>query len=402
MSQHLKENEILKDPTILKCFNPFKDLKQEDLDKIAKHTTMRDYKKDQLICTEDTASNSMFFVHKGKVIITKNKVPFSVIEEGEYFGEMSLLKGSDRTATAKAMESTTLIEIPDLIFHEYIESSILALHDILLTYDARLRKHNLLVIEQYQELKSKYNELKKAHQKLLQTEKLATIGMITSGIAHEINNPIFILTGHGDLLKKRIKKKMVNDKFLKEFMSQYSKACKDIENLASGIKNYVRAESSEFNFIKLNDVIDTSMNLVAHLYEQERINISTKLSKENPKLFANSGKIQQIIMNLISNSKYAMKKSKTKKITITTEVKKDSVILKIKDTGTGIKKKDLKKICDDFYTTKPEGEGTGLGMGIVLTIVKELTGEMKIDSEYGKGTTITLTFPLAEVKRKSA
>lgn len=380
---------------LLRKFNLFDQFSDDILKQMANESNILELDSNYVIFSEDSEIKSMFFILEGQVQVSKKEVSLAQLNDGEYFGEMSILKDETRSATVKTMVPSILIEISENLFNKFIKNSPGAMHDILMTYDKRLRKENLRVINQFIELKEKYAELQETHRQLLQTEKLASIGMITAGVAHEINNPLTVISGYIEILQDELNQNNIDQAELNKSLDAMEKASSAIEKIVIGLKTYVRADDGHNVPIKLNDTVQASIDLVSFLYRKESITIETFFTDKNPMILANTGKFQQIIINLLSNAKDAMEKSEDKIISIITEVENNYITIKVKDTGCGIPEEKLDTIFEKFYTTKPIGKGTGLGLDIIRNIIENMNATINVESSLGNGTTFTITIPVA-------
>lgn len=378
----------------LQMFNMFEKFNEDQLEALIKHAEIVMYNVDDTVIAEDSESNALYFITSGKVLVSKNQVPLAELKAGDHFGEMALFSDNSVTATISAVEPTTIISIPHNTFNLFFKSSPDILNTVIETLVNRLKNENSKVVDQYIELQQKYVELKDAHKQLIQTEKLASIGMLTAGIAHEVNNPLAVVMLYLELLEENYQKDKTYPEDYENQIGSMKRASEAIKNIVMELKNFVHMDDSVNNDIILNDVVGGSINLVGYLCKKEQITIDTKFTESNPVIKGNVGKLQQVVMNLVSNAKDAMEGRKNKKITLITEDSgTDQVIVKVADTGSGIPEDKLAKIFDKFFTTKPVGKGTGLGLDIIKTIVEEMQGKIEVESELEVGTTFCITFP---------
>lgn len=384
--------------TILKNFSLFSDIGDIKLQKIAALMREITFSPHEIICKENTPSDSMFFIGKGQVSVSYQEVLLATLNVGEYFGEMSLLEGRSRSATVRAMEEAVLYELPTNAFNNFIKFSPEALFHMVVTYDNRLRRDNRVVVDQFLELKNKYIELKEKNQQLLQTDKLASIGLITAGIAHEINNPLMILSGYTQLLEKNLIKIMgaeaIESNNIDDILRKIDKSIESIRRIVLGVKTYVRMDDEKTVPIRLNETIQGSIDLVSYLYKKEHISIVTDFMEKDIEVMGNVGQLQQVIINLLSNAKDAMEGLNNKKIIIKTQIYENNSLIQIIDNGPGISAENLPKIFNKFFTTKGVGKGTGLGLDIVKTIIDKMQGRINVESTEGQGATFTITVPI--------
>ncbi|MBF0360247.1 MAG: cyclic nucleotide-binding domain-containing protein [Oligoflexia bacterium] len=383
------------DWSLLKKFALINQLSDHKLELIAKEIKLYSFEANEIICSEESISESMFFINSGKIKITKSEVVLATLKAGDYFGEMSLLEKKTRNASASVIENAEVFELHSQTFDSFIKSSPEALYNVALTFDHRLRENNNMVVKQYLELKNQFVELQEAHRQLLQTDKLASIGMITAGVAHEINNPLTILNGYIQMLRTEFPKKNKTDEYYEKTFLKLEHACEAIKKIVIGLKTYVRMDEDHTVPIKLHETIQGSIDLVSFLYKKEHIELMTEFDMKDPnvEVMGNVGQLQQVIINLLSNAKDAMDGRENKKITLRTKVEDDYILVDVSDNGQGITDENLKKLFKKFFTTKGVGKGTGLGLDIVRSIVDKMKGDIKVNSTLNIGTTFTIKVP---------
>ena len=338
-------------PSELRRFELFENLSGDELSLIAKETALRVFAAGEVVCEEDSASDSMFLIKRGTVDVTKQDVSLAELGPGDYFGEMSLITGAPRNATVMTLEPSVLLEISAPVFHVIVERSPLATRNLLITFDSRLRRHNDKVVWQYLKLKEQYEELENSHQRLLLSDKLASVGLLTAGIAHEINNPLFVITGYLDVIRSMLDEGKVSAGELGEIVEKLDTASQSIVGLVSGIKTYVRIEDAASAPIDLNSAIQESLDLVSCLYRRDHITLEIDFAHGHPVILGNIGRLQQVLMNLLSNARDAMESRDDKVITVRTQESGDEVVLEISDTGCGIPPDRLERVFARGYTT---------------------------------------------------
>src|SRR3989339_2080496 len=373
----------------LKTFPFFKHIDHSTTELIAQNMNSISYSKNSLVFKEGDLPDFIFFIFKGSVEIFKNEVPLAVIEEKNYFGEMSLFKKEKfRSACARSLSDVIIYALPLSILQKIAASNNILLQELLATYYDRLVKHNETVVKQFLKLKENYLELEEAHKKLLQSEKLASIGLLTSSIAHEINNPLTIINGYIGMifsddfsLKDGIKPDCL------KALENIKTAAETITKILGHIRTYVRTNHNDVLMLDIHEVIRSSIDLVSYLYNKEGIKIICDfVENERDFVMGNPGNIQQIIMNLLSNSKYALNNIPNKKITIKTKKEDNHIYISVADNGCGIPEENLNKIFESFFTTKDSANGTGLGLGIIKKILFEMNGDINVVSKVGQGT----------------
>jgi signal transduction histidine kinase len=384
---------VIEDFTKLRLFNLFDNLSQDELGLIADNTKVHNFDTDEVVCIEDTDSDSMYFIYQGEVSISQKGVRFAYLKPGDYFGEMSLIAHRKRNATVTSLVPSVLFEISADVFDRLFDKSPTVMHNLLLTYDGRLRRHNNVVVGQFLQLTHQFKELEDSHNRLLLSDKMASIGLLTAGIAHEINNPLFVITGYLDVLNESLQEGKISTEDLREIADKLNTASKSIVKLVAGIKTYARIEDTDPLPIDLNSAIQESLNLVSFLYGRENIELKNELSSGFPMILGNIGKLQQVLMNLFSNAKDAMESSTMKVISVNTHEEADKAVIEVTDTGCGIDPEHIEYVFSRSYTTKPVGKGSGMGLDLVRKIVEEMDGSIGVESEVSKGTTFRIVFP---------
>lgn len=247
-------------------------------------------------------------------------------------------------------------------------------------------------------------EKEQMNEQIIQTGKLASVGELAAGIAHEINNPVAIMVEEagwiGDLLEEEEFRKSANlDEFaraLKQIKTQ-GKRCKQITHK---LLSFARKTDPRVQDVKLNDLIAELVELSAQRAKYAKVMINTRLKPNLPYLMASPSELQQVLLNLINNALDAMEKTGGF-LKIAARLEGAKFIIEISDNGPGIPEATLEKIFDPFFTTKPVGKGTGLGLSICYGIIKKMGGEIKVMSTMGKGTTFIIILPAKSGPGKS-
>jgi two-component system, NtrC family, sensor kinase len=236
------------------------------------------------------------------------------------------------------------------------------------------------------------SKLVTAQRQLYQSDKLASLGRLTSGIAHEINNPLTGVLAYSSILLKRddLKPDVKEDL---EVIVRESKRCREI---VKGLLDFARQEPPQKSNVHINEVINRTISILNNQLNLKKISIQLNTSDNLPVIEADANQLQQVIMNLLVNATDATEK-KGEKIHIATRIEKleglDCVTIVIKDFGCGIPPENLTKIFEPFYTTKGQ-KGTGLGLAVVWGIIEKHDGKIEVESELGKGTTFVIRLPV--------
>ncbi|MCD4676047.1 MAG: PAS domain S-box protein [Desulfobacula sp.] len=247
----------------------------------------------------------------------------------------------------------------------------------------------------YNDLKDKIKvekELKFAQKQLTQSEKMASLGQLAAGVAHEINNPLTGVLFYASLLLERddIDESMREDL---GYILEDSNRCKEI---VKSLLVYSRSTGTKKNIIQLNDIIEQSLTLIRDQKKFRNIKIQKYLSEEMMLINADTGKLNQVLINLVINAADAMEGVGTISLSSYKDKIVKKIFLEVKDTGNGIPHEDLPKIFDPFFTTKEVGKSTGLGLSIVYGIIEEHGGKISVKKTGSKGTTFIVEFPMYE------
>ncbi|MCL5006247.1 MAG: ATP-binding protein [Acidobacteria bacterium] len=222
---------------------------------------------------------------------------------------------------------------------------------------------------------------------LVQAEKLSSIGVLAAGVAHEVNTPLAVITSQLQMLLRQLHPDDPQVRVLERVVKQGFRASEIINNLLK----FSRVSGSEHAEIDLNKIIQETLTLVDPMLRSARIKISVHLERDVAPIYGNAGKLQQVFMNLIMNSRDAMPYGG--ELTVATEAVDSTVNVEISDNGVGIPSDHLRKIFDPFFTTKTTSRGTGLGLAVSYGIIREHSGEIHVESRVGYGTSFRLEFP---------
>ena len=274
-------------------------------------------------------------------------------------------------------------------------------------------------------------EIEEVQLQLLQAEKMASVGQLVAGVAHEINNPIGFVTSnmsmlkdyigayqllvhqaqlvvqhlpeqtnpHLDLLSELLSKEdfvFINDD-IEELITESKEGLARVAKIVQDLKLFSRVDNDDKRLFDINACIKTTLNIVNNELKYN-CSVVTEFSAI-PEIMMNVGKLTQVFTNLFINASHAIKATGAfGKITVSTSMQKDLIVIRVKDTGVGIPTDMINKIFNPFFTTKPQGKGTGLGLSVSQGIIAELDGKIKVESEVGKGCCFTIELPVNKNK----
>ncbi|MCD4737327.1 MAG: PAS domain S-box protein, partial [Bacteroidales bacterium] len=250
--------------------------------------------------------------------------------------------------------------------------------------------------------RTELSKREKQQQLLIQKSKLESLGEMAAGIAHEINQPLGVISLSLENLSHKIGSKKITKKYFDEKFKAVFFNIEKMRQIIDHIRTFSRDQRSVMlEKIDINIAIRNALSMISTQYKIHGIEISVDFSDNLGFTIGNAVKFEQVIMNLLSNSKYAVDKRMErsnefeyrKKIGISTYNEDEKIFIEFRDNGTGIDKNQLRNIFDPFFTTKEEGRGTGLGLSIVYGIIVEMNGDIKISSKKGSHTIATIVLP---------
>ncbi|MHA1739289.1 MAG: ATP-binding protein [Candidatus Heimdallarchaeota archaeon] len=257
--------------------------------------------------------------------------------------------------------------------------------------------------DEFEELGESFNKMSKELEEmqavLIQTEKMKTVGQMSSAIVHEINQPLTAIKGYLDLMLN------VNDLSGKadRYLQMISKVVDRLSQIAGKFNRFARSSDDEpFSKVSLNGALNVLHEILEHQLVSKNVAFSLELEKELPPIMGNENSLQQVFMNLVVNAMDAIEDENADKpslkkpmITVSTHLNNGHVIAKVEDNGPGIPTEIREKIFDPFFTTKEAGKGTGLGLAVIKSILQKHKGKIEIESKDGVGTCFILSFPTA-------
>jgi C4-dicarboxylate-specific signal transduction histidine kinase len=244
--------------------------------------------------------------------------------------------------------------------------------------------------ETTQEMERREQELREKQEQLVQAGKLATLGELTTGVAHELNNPLnniglFV----GNAIDQIALGSLDRDSILHELDSALGQVRKATE-IISHLRTFGRVAPVVVEQLNVNDVINRSLSLMQEQLRLRDIQVQLELSAEPPVVAANAIQLEQVFINLLTNARDALVDSPRKAVTIASAVAGDRVVVTFRDTGPGIPAGLEQRIFDPFFTTKEVGAGTGLGLSIAYGIINEHGGSIFVESRPGEGATFVI------------
>jgi two-component system NtrC family sensor kinase len=242
-----------------------------------------------------------------------------------------------------------------------------------------------------QKVEQRTKELRNTQNQLLQSVKMASLGKLAAGVAHEINSPLTGILTYSSLLHEA-KKDGDPDKEDLEVIINETNRCKMI---VKGLLEFARQTKPQKVLSDINEVTHKSINLISHQASIQNVKIEKEIKPDLPKIMIDAVQIQQVFINLLLNAIDAMPQGET--LTVSSGIDGEMIAIRFTDAGIGIPEENLQKIFDPFFTTKEQGKGTGLGLSVSYGIIERHRGKLEVKSEVGNGTTFTVKLPIKEI-----
>ncbi len=282
------------------------------------------------------------------------------------------------------------------------------------------RRYKLDLERRNRELSETNARLERLQAQIVQTEKMASLGQLAAGVAHELNNPSGFIYGNMDILKgcvadlerllafyegvrlapedaaaaRALKEEIRYEETLADLHSMVADCYEGagrIRDVVQNLRTFSRLDEAEFKKVDIHEGIESTLRLLSRYYSSEAITLRREYGRLPP-VDCYAGQLNQVWMNLLVNAAQAIRHGGV--VSITTENRGGSVAVRISDTGAGIAPEHLPRIFDPFFTTKPVGEGTGLGLSVTYSIVERHGGTIEVESRPGEGTSFTVTVPV--------
>ena len=262
--------------------------------------------------------------------------------------------------------------------------------------DALTKTNNQLV--------NAYRQLKDTQSQLVQSAKLASIGELAAGVAHELNQPLMVIRGTGQMITRGLATGRLSLETLGEPLDMIVRNTKRMMNIIEHLRNFSRHSNLEPNLVDINKTIQDSFLLIGEQLRLREIEVEMNFTETLPRVWSDQNQLEQVLLNLITNARDTIaqkitlnKKSDPGMLSISTHLvdgEQQTVEIWVKDNGCGINPDSIEKIYDPFFTTKAVGEGTGLGLSISYGILKEHNGKLFVHETGSAGTTFVIRLPV--------
>lgn len=249
-----------------------------------------------------------------------------------------------------------------------------------------LRLHVTHLAQEKQRLEQANKTIKETQQQLIQSEKLAAVGKLSAKVAHEVNNPLAIIKTSLHLINKQMSDDDPNKENLAIIEEEIARIARIVRHLLDSAR-----PSRDVSPVQINEVIRKLMKIAAEDFASQGITCHLDLQEDLPVVRISLDQLKQVLLNLIKNAREAMPQGG--RLCLQTTEQGDWVVIRVIDTGIGIAQEHLPTLFEPFFSTKPEGEGTGLGLAVSQSIIKSFGGVIEVDSQAGQGTTFRVLLP---------
>ena len=247
-------------------------------------------------------------------------------------------------------------------------------------------------------LTSREEALQRAQAQLIQSEKMAAFGQLGAGIAHEVKNPLAGILGYVQLSLRKVE----GDSPVHGNLKIIEKEAKRCKTIIDNLLKFARQEKVSFEPMDINRVVEDTAALMDHQLGMHQIRLEKELAPDLPPVIGNANQIQQVLMNLMINAEQAMEGNPGRIRLSTLRSSSGRIEIRVSDTGPGIPAEIQKKLFEPFFTTKPAGKGTGLGLSVTYGIIKQHKGDIRVESETGRGTMFIIEFPVPDIAGTTA
>ncbi|MGR6087091.1 MAG: ATP-binding protein [Arcticibacter sp.] len=415
----------------------FSGLSQEDLDTVAKAFSEKKVEKDQEILVKGESGQTLFIIESGSTKVHDGEAQIAQLNAGDFFGEMAFFDNSPRSMSVTSISPCTLYKLEKSDFQTLFQQRPHVLQHMVSAITNRIRRQNDRIIsdlknreaelkslvdkrtadlaQRNDELSKALTELKNAQDQLIQQEKLASLGQLTAGIAHEIKNPLNFVTNFAKLSFELIdelitsenpKEREESGDFLRQNLNKIYEHGSRADNIVKGMLEHTRANSEGKRQPEdINQICEQFLKIAQESFVLSNpgfeVEVYSQLDKSLPMIEAASLDISKVFLNLFTNAFYSMNEKKESNqgyhpiLKVESKLADEKLVFTVSDNGLGIQQENISKVFNPFFTTKPTGKGTGLGLSITHDIMKSHGGYIRCTSSQGNGAEFTLEFPVS-------
>jgi PAS domain S-box-containing protein len=348
----------------------------------------------------NNSKDMVFFSNSANHLLTMNNAGFKMLgyhdDESPSLNLVDVFNNEDELETYhNALKSQGFIEDMEIEFTKADGTSF----PVLLSATAVSDEKNQLV--GCEGIAKDLTRVKTMMEQLVASEKMASVGQMAAGVAHEINTPLGIILGYAQLMRDDFTQESEEGQNL-SIIERQAKACRKI---VADLLKFSRQSESARKDLSINEVLTDVIAVTQHSLNMDHINVHEDLADDLPPVIGDTERLRQVFINLVNNAHHAMEQQGSGELTIITRYLPDThqVVATVQDTGHGIPEKIRKRIFDPFFTTKPVGKGTGLGLSVSYGIIQDHGGQIEVESPVAgdKGTAFHVKFPISLVEAAS-
>jgi len=387
--------------SLLRTLSLFKDLPEDDINKILEICKIVVFQPKDVIFYEGDDARRFFVILDGRVEVWKNfgqedQDILAIRGPGDTFGEMALIDALPRSATLRASVKTLCLVQEKEDFQNLILKNPNIALTLMRSVSGMVRQSNETFIdglkEKNKKLKEAYEEIKKTQEDLIRSERLSTLGKLSSMIIHDIRNPISILKGYGEMIQMSSDAQSKVHEYAQKVVTEASRLSRMAGELLDFSRGDIRLNWSSVNLEKLLDRLKESME---HAFQKNAQQLILECSVAKTVLM-DQDRMLRVLINLTDNGRKALGKKGYVKVSIVQEESHaDCIAIVVQDNGCGMSEEVLSKVFDPFFSRSSQG-GTGLGLLIVSNVVEAHRGKMEIESQEGEGTKIKILLPTTQ------
>ena len=235
-------------------------------------------------------------------------------------------------------------------------------------------------------------EIEKQRRIAIHQSKLASIGEMAASVGHEINNPLTVIAGQTEMLEAHLSENHVFDENAREKIKKVNRSVERIANIVKGLRTFSRVDDLEFKEVDVTELVTETVDMFKEIYLKEGIDFKVNVIS-GLRVIGSRGRLQQVLVNLLTNARDAIADKEDKVISIQAQSLEDSILISVQDNGCGISEELKEKVFEPFFTTKDVNKGTGIGLALISSIVKQHNGEIVLESEKGLGAKFVIQLP---------
>lgn len=422
---------------ILSKTDLFSGLSPEDLDIVANAFSEEKVEPDHEILVKGESGQSLYIIESGSTKVHDGDAQIAQLNTGDFFGEMAFFDNSPRSMSVTSTSPCTLYKLEKSDFQTLFQKRPHVLQHMVSAITNRVRRQNDRIISDLknreaelkslvekrtadlalrnEELSKTLTELKNAQDQLIQQEKLASLGQLTAGIAHEIKNPLNFVTNFAKLSFELIdelitsenpKEREESGDFLRQNLNKIYEHGSRADNIVKGMLEHTRANSEGKRQPEdINLICEQFLKIAQESFTLSnpgfKVELDIQLDRSLPMVDAASLDVSKVFLNLFTNAFYSMNEKKESEqgyqpiLRVQSRYAEGKIVFTISDNGLGIEPENISKVFNPFFTTKPTGKGTGLGLSITHDIIKSHGGTIRCKSSQGNGAEFILEFPAA-------